>query len=65
MALKLRIQHWELKLSKVYINDDPGLTLTYLMARSTLVTYVFKWGKTVLKPFDGEKETAANGHLWL
>ena len=27
-----------LKLNKVYINDDPGLTLTYFTARSNLVT---------------------------
>ena len=26
------------KLYKVYINDDPGLTLTYFMSRSNLVT---------------------------
>ena len=27
---------------KVYINDDPGLTLTYFIARSNLVAYVFE-----------------------
>ena len=30
MILKLGMQHWGLKLYKVYINGDPGLTLTYL-----------------------------------
>ena len=37
------------KLYKVYINDDPGLTLTYFMARSNLVPYAFVWekGKTM------------------
>ena len=32
MILKLCMQHQELKLYKVYINDDPGLTLTYFTA---------------------------------
>ena len=27
MILKLGLYHWGLKLYKVYINDDPGLTL--------------------------------------
>ena len=36
--------------SQVYINDDPGLTLT----RSNWVTYTFEWGKTVMKSFNGE-----------
>ena len=30
------------KLFKVYINDDPGLTLTYLRASSNLVAYAFE-----------------------
>ena len=31
------------------LNDDPGLTLTYFMARSNLVPYAFVWekGKTM------------------
>ena len=29
MILKLGMYHWGLKLYKVYINDDHGLTLTY------------------------------------
>ena len=36
--LKLGMQHWGLKLYKVCINGDPGLTLTYFTARSNLVT---------------------------
>ena len=33
----------------VYTNDDPGLTLTYFMARSNLVPYAFilEKGKTM------------------
>ena len=45
MILKLGMQHQKLKLYKVYINDDPGLTLTYFMARSNWVAYIFEWGK--------------------
>ena len=45
MILKLCMYHLGLKLYKVYINDDPGLTLTYLMARSNWVKYMFEWGK--------------------
>ena len=32
-------------LQRLYINDDPGLTLTYFMARSNWVTCTFEWGK--------------------
>ena len=37
MILKLGIDHQGLKVNKVYMNDDPGLTVTYLTARSNLV----------------------------
>ena len=49
MILKLGMEHWGLKLFKVYINDDPWLTLTYFTARSNLVPYAFVWekGKTM------------------
>ena len=29
----------------MYINHDPGMTLTYFTARSTYVTHAFEWGK--------------------
>ena len=45
MIMKLSMYHWRLKLYKVYINDDLGLTLTYFMARSNWVTCTFEWGK--------------------
>ena len=45
MILKLNMHHWGLKLYKVYINDNPGLTLTYFMVRSNWVTCTFEWGK--------------------
>ena len=49
MTLKLVMQHRVLKYYQVYSNDDPGLTLTYFMARSNLVPYAFLWekGKTM------------------
>ena len=49
MILKLGMQHRGIKLYKVYINSDTGLTLTYFTARSNLVPYAFVWvkGKTM------------------
>ena len=41
MTLKLSMQHRVLEYYQVYSNDDPGLTLTYVMARSNLVPYAF------------------------
>ena len=49
MMLKLGMQHQRLKLYKVYINDDPGMTLTYCATRSNRVAYTFD-----TKVFDGE-----------
>ena len=34
-------------LHKVYINHDPGMTLTYFTARSTKVANAFEWKKLV------------------
>ena len=42
MILKLDMQHKGLKLCIICLNDDPGLTLTYFMARSNLVVYAFE-----------------------
>ena len=47
MILKHGLQHHVLKLYKVYINDDPGLTLTYFTARSNLVAYTFDKGRVL------------------
>ena len=54
MILKLCMQHQGLKLYKVYINDDSGLTMTYFTARSNWFAYTFEWRKTVTKLFNGE-----------
>ena len=58
MILKLVMYLWGLKLYKVYIIDDPGLTLTFFMARSNWVTCTFEWEKTVTKSFNGGKLAA-------
>ena len=47
MTLKLGMQHRVLEYYQVCSNDDPGLTMTYLTARSNLVPYVFFYGKKV------------------
>ena len=39
MILKIGMKHQVEELYKVYINYDPGLTLTYFMARSAEVAY--------------------------
>ena len=54
MILKLGMKHCGLKLYKVYINDDPGLTLTYFTARSNWVAYTFEWGKLLQSHLIGE-----------
>ena len=44
MTLKLNRQQKGLDPYKSYINDDPGLTLTYFMARLNLFPLTFEWG---------------------
>ena len=39
MFLKLGMKHQGEELYKVYINHEPGMTLTYFMARSAEVAY--------------------------
>ena len=49
MTLELDMQHRVLKYYLICSNDDPGLTLSYFMARSNLVPYALVWqkGKTM------------------
>ena len=49
MTLTVSMQHRVLGYYQIYLNDDPGLTLTYFAARSNLVPYAFVWekGKTM------------------
>ena len=42
----------------VYINDNPGVTLTHFTARSNLVTYAFLWEK--VKTVDFSETIAAS-----
>ena len=57
MILKLGMLHQGLKLYKVYISDDPGLTLTYLTARSNWVAYTFEWEKHHLMGENSKQRT--------
>ena len=41
MIMKLGMEHYVLKLYKVYINDNPELTLTYFTTMSNLAKLVF------------------------
>ena len=45
MILKVGMQHQVLEYYQIPSNDDPGLTLTYVTARSNLVPYAFVWEK--------------------
>ena len=45
IALKLGMYHWGLRPIIICSNDGPGLTLTYFMPMSNLVTYAFVWEK--------------------
>ena len=49
MILKLDMQHRLIELYKVCINGDPGLTLTYLTAKSNFVASAFEWEKLLLQ----------------
>ena len=42
MILKLGMQHQTFNIYKIYINDDPSMTLTYFMAKSSLAAYALK-----------------------
>ena len=46
VTLKLGMQQWVFEYCSIYSNDEPGLTLTYLTARSNLPPYAFVWGKS-------------------
>ena len=57
------LEIWHVALgTQVFINDDPGLTLTYFTARSNLVPYAFVWEKDKTMDFS---ETIAVYHLKL
>ena len=43
ILMKLRMKHQRLKPFIICANYDPGMPLTYFMARSNFPTYVFTW----------------------
>ena len=51
MPLKLGKKHRVHEYYQVCSNDDPGLTLTYIMARSKLLSYAFVWEKGKIMDF--------------
>ena len=51
MVLKLGMYHWGLKLYKIYINDDSGLTDLFYGKVKSGHLYV-RMGKTVIKSFN-------------
>ena len=55
ISMKLGMWHWGLQPIIVCSNDDPGVTLTYFMARSNLVTL---WEK--VKTVDFSETIAAS-----
>ena len=51
MTLKVCMQHQVVKCYQVCSNDDPGLTLTYFMEWSNLVSFAFLWEKVKTMDF--------------
>ena len=45
MIFKLGMKHQAMELYKVYINHDPGITLTFLRQGQLKVAHAFEWGK--------------------
>ena len=44
------------KVLQCYINHDPVMTLTKLMARSTWVAHAFEWEKLLKMSFEGKSQ---------
>ena len=53
MTLTLGMHHRVLEYYQVCSNEDAGLTVTYITARSNLVPYAFIWEKGKTKDFSG------------
>ena len=58
ISTKLRMKHWGLQPIIVCSNDGPRVSLTYLTARSNLVTKAFLWEK--VKTVDFSETIAAS-----
>ena len=62
ISIKLGMKHGWLNYYNVYINHDPGMTMTQFMARLTWVAYVFEWGKLLKCHLKGKtSRKLANG----
>ena len=63
ISKKLGVKHLWLKYYiNVYINQDPVMTLTQFMARSTWVDHAFEWGKLLKCHLKGKaSRKLANG----
>ena len=64
MILKFCMQLQWTKHYKVYINDDPGLTVTYFTARLNRVTYTIERGGKLFQDHFFEK-TCSKWLIWL
>ena len=54
VILNLGMKHQGTELYNVYINHDPGMTMTYFTARSTKVAHVSEWGKLSKMSIEGK-----------
>ena len=63
ISMKPGLLHLGLLPIIVCSNDDPGVTLTYFMARSNLVTYAFLWEKVKTVDFS-ETIAACDLKIW-
>ena len=54
MILKLGMKHQGMEFYKIYLNHDPGMTLTNFTVRSTQIAHAFERGKIVKMSFEGQ-----------
>ena len=66
MILKLGMKHQGMEVYKIYINHNPGMTLTYFTGRSTYVAHAFEWEKLLKCHLKGKTcSKLANGLNFL
>ena len=65
MILICGMEHLGLKLYKVCLNDDPGLTWIYFTTRSYLAAIIHIWGKLLLTLYEykADNEVIINFHV--
>ena len=64
MILKLGKYQKRLEPYKSFINDDPGLTLTYFTTRSNLVLKAFEWENVKQCRSWSHDQDDHNAHIW-